>query len=190
MAIAARGPCRERPGPGLQASVPAKSVGAYGVGGSATTAAKCCLYAPSVARDSRWALASVAAGITVMVVLLAAASGLVSWPVASQDPSVIPLPTSELVSGMACNGALREGELVIHPDWGVALGGDDYPIFWPLGYVGRARNERIEILDPAGDVVARTGDVISVGGGGSAVDGVEGFAMCPEGPTVIRAGQP
>lgn len=146
--------------------------------------AKCRLYALSVARDSRWAFASMAAGITVMIALLAVASGLVSWPAPSRDPSVIPLPTSELVPGMACNGALLEGELVIHPHRRVVVQGE--PIVWPLGYVGRARGEVIEILNPAGEVVARTGDMIEAGGGGS----LRGFKMCPHGPTVVQAGQP
>jgi hypothetical protein len=143
-----------------------------------------------VARDSRWALAIVAAGIAAMAILLAVASGLISRPATSQDPTVIPLPTSELVPGMACNQALLEGELVIHSHWGVAVRGHDYPIFWPKGYVGRARGDLVEILNPAGDVVARTGDVISAGGGGNTIDGVEGFKMCPNGPTVMQAGQP
>ena len=125
-----------------------------------------------------------------MAILLAVAFGLVSPPASSQDPNVIPLPTSELAPGMSCNAALLEGELVIHPDWGVAVRGHNSPIFWPLGYVGRARGDLVEILNPAGDVVARTGDVISAGGGGNTIDGVEGFKMCPNGPTVMQAGQP
>ena len=137
-----------------------------------------------MARDCRWALGSMAVGIAVMVVLLVVASGLVSWPAPSRDPNVVPLPTSEMVPGMACNGALLEGELVVHPDWGVVVQGET--IVWPLGYVGRPRGDVIEILNPAGEVVARTGDVIQAGGGGS----VDGFKMCPEGPTVIQAGQP
>ena len=147
-------------------------------------------YALRVARDSLWALAVVAAGIAAMAILLAVAFGLGSQPATSQDPGVVPLPTSELGPGMMCNAALLEGELVVHPDWGVAVRGYEYPIFWPLGYVGRSRGDLIEVLNPAGDVVARIGDVISAGGGGNTIDGVEGFKMCPHGPSVIQAGQP
>ncbi len=118
-----------------------------------------------------------------MGVLLAITFGLVSGPT-SRDPSVIPLPTSELVPGMACNGALLEGQLAVQGASTIVVRGE--PILWPLGYVGRARGGVIEILNAAGEVVARTGDLIQAGGGGS----VDGFKMCPHGPKVIKAGQP
>ena len=118
-----------------------------------------------------------------MGVLLAIGFGLIAGPT-SRDSSVVPLPTSELVPGMACNGALLEGQLTV--DGASTLVVQGKPILWPLGYVGRARGDVIEILNPAGEVVARTGDVIQVGGGGT----VDGFKMCPHGPTVIQAGRP
>src|SRR5688500_6817678 len=98
-------------------------------------------------RDARWALVSVGAGILAIAALLAVASGVFSGSPAAQDTSVIALPTQDLVPGMACNGALLEGELVVRPDGTVTIRGRDSPIFWPLGYVGRARNDRLEIID-------------------------------------------
>lgn len=139
-------------------------------------------YAGGVERHSRWALGSIAAGIGAMVVLVAAASGLFSSP--SADPGRVPLPTTNLVLGMECNAAERVGELAV--DDGSSLTGNGTRILWPMGYVGRVRGDVVEVLDPAGAVVARTGDVISVGGGGSD----DGFRMCPASATVIRPGRP
>jgi hypothetical protein len=138
-------------------------------------------------RDRRWAIASVAAGIVLIGLLLGIAFGLVAPPTTSQDRDVIGLATSELVPGMACHGALLEGDLVTHSTWVVAVGRfEPQLIFWPRGYAGRTRGDVIEILNPAGEVVARTGDRISAGGGGSTIDGIRGFVMCPDGPTVIK----
>ncbi len=94
---------------------------------------------------------------------------------------------------MACNGALLEAELMKHPEWGVAVRRSDnsaHLVFWPREYVGRARGNDVEVLNPAGQVVARTGDWISAGGGESTIDGLSGFMMCPDGPTVIQGGAP
>jgi hypothetical protein len=142
-------------------------------------------------RDSRWVIAGVVAGVAVMVGLLGIALGLVASPTSSQARNLIDLATSELVPGMECHGALLEGDLVTHPTWLVAVGrAEPQLIFWPRGYAGRARGEQIEIVNGAGDVVARTGDRISAGGGGSTIDGVTGFVMCPDGPTVIEPAEP
>lgn len=118
-----------------------------------------------------------------MVVLVAVASGLISGP-PSFDPDHVPLPTTDLVPGMACNAAELVGELSV--DDGSSLTVHGKRILWPMGYVGRIRGDVIEILDSAGVMVARTGDVISVGGGGSN----DGFRMCPASATVIRPGRP
>ena len=117
-----------------------------------------------------------------MVVLVAVASGLLSGP--SPDPGRVPLPTTNLVLGMECNAAELEGELAL--DDGSSLTVSGTRILWPMGYVGRVRGDVIEVRDAAGIVVARTGDVISVGGGGSN----DGFRMCPASATVIRPGRP
>ena len=118
-----------------------------------------------------------------MVVLVAVVSGLISRP-PSPDPGRVPLPTTDLVLGMECNGAELVGELAV--DEGSRLTVHGRRILWPMGYVGRVRGDRIEVLDDSGDVVARTGDVIALGGGGSN----DGFRMCPESATVIQPGQP
>ena len=56
----------------------------------------------------------------------------------------------------------------------------------PLEHCGWNRPDRIEVLDDSGDVVARTEDVIALGGGGSN----DGFRMRPESATAIQPGQP
>ena len=129
------------------------------------------------------AVGSTVAGIGAMVVLVAVASGLI-FGSPSPDPDHVPLPTTDLVLGMECNAAELQGELAV--DDGSSLTVHGKRILWPMGYVGRVRGDVIEVLDPAGLVVARTGDVISVGGGGSH----DGFRMCPASATVIRPGRP
>jgi hypothetical protein len=105
----------------------------------------------------------------------------------SPDSTVIAIPTSALKDGMACHGALLEATLISHPELGVAADLPDgpLPIFWPSGFSGRAEGQEVAILNPHGEVVARTGDRIRAGGGGTTIDGVRGFEMCPEGPTVL-----
>ena len=44
-------------------------------------------------------------------------------------------------------------------------GGTSYLLVWPPDVTLRTENNRIEILNQAGHVVARVGDVIQVGGG-------------------------
>jgi hypothetical protein len=46
--------------------------------------------------------------------------------------------------------------------------GDTTALLWPPGY--RARLHPLEILDPDGNLVARTGDLLEVGGGHVPVD--------------------
>jgi hypothetical protein len=151
-------------------------------------------YAAAVTRDTRWALGSIAAGLVVAGALLALSLNLVTF--SQQPPSdsaLIAIPTSELEPGMLCHLALLEAELIAHPDWGVAVeepGGTATLVFWPRGYVGSARADHVEVLNADGDVVARTGDRITAGGGMAVIDGLEGFMMCPEGPTVIDPVQP
>ena len=141
-------------------------------------------------RDRRWAIASLAAGILLIGLLLGIASGLVG-SMAPEQGDGMDLATSELAPGMACDGALLEGDLVKHPAWVVALDlAEPRLIFWPKGYSGRARGDEIEILNPEGEVVARTGERITAGGGGGTIDGVGGFVMCPHGPTVIAPAGP
>jgi hypothetical protein len=46
--------------------------------------------------------------------------------------------------------------------------GETRAVVWPPGY--RARLDPVEILNPGGEVVARGGDMLVVGGGGVPVD--------------------
>lgn len=125
--------------------------------------------------------------IALALTLLLAACGELTAPfrdrlaIATQEP---PGPNA------ACMDALAIGTLAHHPDWGVALiGDDDVPIqvMWPHGWYGREFTAAaddptntgigIEVMDGQGRVVFRTGERIGLGGGFGAGDA---FFTCGE----------
>jgi hypothetical protein len=94
---------------------------------------------------------------------------------------LIPVPTSaplSLVGPIACPAGLLEGELVADDEFGFVVAHADgftSAVTWPHGYVARDAPRR-ELLDDTGDVVARDGDHVALGGGeGSAGPG---FVVC------------
>jgi hypothetical protein len=105
------------------------------------------------------------------------------------DGDLISIPTAPPLvpdqnGAVACHDALLSGRLVLHPEWGIGVGGgqgESLLVFWPHGYVGRIAGDRIELLDGEGRVVGRTGDRIRAGGGMTTINGVEGFGVCPVG---------
>lgn len=90
--------------------------------------------------------------------------------------------TTENAPAMACMEALITGELVAHPQWGLALqvqGTDEFmrPIF-PFGYSAVVNGARIALLDSNGRVVAHTGDVVQSSGGSIGGEGDPAVALC------------
>lgn len=84
-------------------------------------------------------------------------------------------------SAEACPAALLEGELLADDAGGLMVRhaeGFVMSVVWPDGYVVRGG----ELLDPAGAVAAREGDVVSLGGGMNAAD--TAFVVC--GPFSVR----
>lgn len=78
----------------------------------------------------------------------------------------------------ACDDALASGRLVADPQSGLALAGSTgavLQILWPHGYTARRDPTGIALIGLKGEVLAREGDFITAGGGGTA-DGV--FAVC------------
>lgn len=68
----------------------------------------------------------------------------------------------------ACPAALLEGNLIADGDSHLVVQPDRGPrsrLRWPSGYVVRRAMERLEVLDPEGEVVAREGDMVALGGG-------------------------
>lgn len=81
----------------------------------------------------------------------------------------------------ACPAALLEGELLADDAGGLMVRhaeGFVMSVVWPDGYVVRGG----ELLDPTGKVVAREGDVVSLGGGMNVAD--TAFVVC--GPFSVR----
>jgi hypothetical protein len=71
-------------------------------------------------------------------------------------------------TGQVCIAASIEGTLIRDEQSGVALAdprGLVHVVVWPNGYSARADAGRLVVLDGSGDVVARVGDRVSIGGG-------------------------
>lgn len=84
---------------------------------------------------------------------------------------------------VGCPSNVIEGDLVVDASAGTAISATDYrrPIKWPYGYSGRAQGSVIEIVGPTGQVVARTGTKIRLGGG-EAEQGI--WVACPNPQTL------
>ena len=67
-----------------------------------------------------------------------------------------------------CEDALLGGQLTANNQTGLGVksaDGQATPVEWPFGYSARSEVGGAALLDPAGKVVAREGDEITVGGG-------------------------
>lgn len=143
-------------------------------------------------RDFR--VAVIAGGVGLMVVIVLGGIGLAmratmqtSGGGGPRDGDLIAIPTAEPVvadEGTVCLDAANGGRLAAHPQWGIAVvsgGSGPQRMIWPNGYVARIAGDRLELLDGEGEVVARTGDHIQVGGGETTIGGVQGWIVCPAG---------
>jgi hypothetical protein len=121
-----------------------------------------------------------------LVVALAAggcASGSTASPVVSASPVVRPLASTYNPSppvALSCNDALLEGTLEADSTdaWGAWLkrGGVRVNVQWPPGFAIAFASPRPQLLAPDGNVVAATGDQVSLGGGFG--PGSEVFGAC------------
>jgi hypothetical protein len=69
-----------------------------------------------------------------------------------------------------CYVANTTGMLIVDPEAGTAIVSEDMgrttvPVRWPEGYTGRRSGSEVEVLDRAGQVVARTGQRYELLGG-------------------------
>jgi hypothetical protein len=85
---------------------------------------------------------------------------------ASPNAETIVLLTGNL-KPVGCPAAVVEGQLIPDSSAGSAimLGDLVWRIRWPVGYSGRRAGDEVEILDQTGQVVARTGTHVRLGGG-------------------------
>ena len=89
---------------------------------------------------------------------------LIATSAACAMPTLAPA-TSE--SAEACAAALLEGELLADDQDGFVVRHEEgfvTAVIWPDGYEVRDGETR-ELVDPTGDVVARDGAMVSLGGG-------------------------
>lgn len=80
----------------------------------------------------------------------------------------------------ACGPAAITGRLIAEPDAGLALLGPDgrtVRIVWPFGYTARRELLRVILVSPQDADVARDGDVVELGGGGTTDGSV--WTVCP-----------
>jgi hypothetical protein len=67
-----------------------------------------------------------------------------------------------------CAAALSGGTLVAHPDWGLAVvraNGRLTRVVFPNGYQAVRADDRIQLLDEHGNVVAIEGETVTMSGG-------------------------
>jgi hypothetical protein len=90
----------------------------------------------------------------------------------------ITLDASPEPSPQVCDSALLEGELLSDDGTGFIVRHEEgfvTPVTWPGGYAVREADVR-ELLDSAGRVVAREGDLVALAGGMGADD--VAFVVC------------
>jgi hypothetical protein len=101
----------------------------------------------------------------------------------------VQLPTNAWTPGQMSMQEGLQGTLEVSPDDCVYLGkagdasGGTY-VTWPKGYSATISDGRLTLLDSEGAVVARDGDVLTMGGGG--VGTSDGSLPCiPEGKQIF-----
>lgn len=90
-----------------------------------------------------------------------------------REPVVLLTDANDAMHG-ACYLSFIEGELVTDPVTGTAIIGrnggntdERFPVMWPAGWTGRQTLfSDVEVLDPTGKVVVRTGTRVHLMGGG------------------------
>ena len=89
---------------------------------------------------------------------------LVLTSAACAVPTLAPTPVD---SAEACPAALLEGELLADDQDAFLVRHEEgfvIAVIWPDGYTVRDGDTR-ELVDPSGEVVAREGDLVALGGG-------------------------
>ena len=115
-----------------------------------------------------------------LVAVAALVAGLLVGSGGNAKQDFIAVPTAPRGAGGGCRLALLAGTLVLHPDWGVAVGGEGEPqlVFWPNGFSAQLTDEGANLRDGQGRVVARTGDQVRGSGGLARFGGREGYMVC------------
>jgi len=123
---------------------------------------------------------------------LASLALLMTLLIGCGQPEVTPSPVATIplatqppvgtVTPEVCMAALLQGPLVLDARSGlaIALNGVVQRVRWPYGWTGRATTP-VTLVNAQGNVVARVGDFLAVGGGaGGPGLGLDGFwEACP-----------
>jgi hypothetical protein len=82
-------------------------------------------------------------------------------------PSMSASPATARTPAVGCPSGLLVGRLVEHELWGLAVQGESstVQVVWPGEYGTRVGDGQRVLLDAQGEVLARTGDQVEVGGG-------------------------
>ena len=136
------------------------------------------------------------------VLILVAATTIFAACAGAAAPSPTPLPSPSPALGepfairtaaappQACMDALISGKLVQHPASGLGVGivgSPALPVEWPFRWTARMEAGRVVLVDDTGEVVAREGDDIQMGGGQGALPGLNAIWFTCGGLTVTRA---
>jgi hypothetical protein len=116
----------------------------------------------------RWFLLAVAAAVLVGVLAAAWLFGAMSTPAPSPSPPPALSPAVPTETPGPCPAALLVGTLVFSELSGVAVDTDGgiVQVLWPAGSTVRREDDGRWVLnDQRGRPVARTGDLVEVGGG-------------------------
>jgi hypothetical protein len=119
-----------------------------------------------------------AATAALLTILIAACS-----PAATTENHRVAIRT-EPASAEGCMEALITGELVAHPQWGIAIqvpgtGELMLPIF-PFGYSAAVDGARIALIDENSRLVAHTGDLVQSSGGNIGGEGNPTVVLCDD----------
>ena len=128
-------------------------------------------------------LAAIAIGAALIAIKVIPDPPVTSGPGGPEADEFIAIPTVPRANGEGCRLALLDGTLILHPVWGLAVGGGNRPqfVFWPNGFSAQLTDDGANLLDQEGRVVAHTGDEVRAVGGLARFGGREGSAVCPIG---------
>jgi hypothetical protein len=82
---------------------------------------------------------------------------------------------------VGCYTYFTVGELVVDAEFGTAIvegDGAPVPVMWRPGFTGRQAGSEVEVVNSAGEVVARTGNRYQIEGAHSARYPLPGFLAC------------
>jgi hypothetical protein len=111
--------------------------------------------------------------LTIAILGLVATACVAAEP-SNGEPMLVAIPTAEPPTGqLACMDALLTGRLVADEEAGVAIqaaDGTTIVVVWPHGWVAVDQDNTRAVANDQGDVVARVGDQVAIGGGLGAGD--------------------